>query len=201
MLTNPRRQKHFKIKFAAYILLLGILVISFFFLNRFILSRKPLFISPIGKISIDLSSVKKILKDNNISYSKVTLSDDSYLVNISDNGQVRLSQDKDIGKQISSLQRMLIQLTIEEKPLESMILGFRSPLFLFNKSMSDGKMVVGVDIGTSKIVTIIARVDDEFVNVLGVSEVASRGVKKGQIVDIKEGVNSINNSLDGAERM
>ena len=50
--------------------------------------------------------------------------------------------------------------------------------------MSDGKMVVGVDIGTSKIVTIIARVDDEFVNVLGVSEVASRGVKKGQIVDI-----------------
>src|SRR3990167_654742 len=67
--------------------------------------------------------------------------------------------------------------------------------------MSDGKMVVGVDIGTSKIVTIIARVDDEFVNVLGVSEVASRGVKKGQIVDIKEAVNSINNSLDGAERM
>ena len=67
--------------------------------------------------------------------------------------------------------------------------------------MSDGKIVVGVDIGTSKIVTIIARVDDEFVNVLGVSEVASRGVKKGQIVDIKEAVNSINNSLDGAERM
>src|SRR3989344_684121 len=67
--------------------------------------------------------------------------------------------------------------------------------------MSDGKIVVGVDIGTSKIVTIIARTDDEFINVLGVSEVPSRGVKKGQIVDIKEAVNSINNSLDGAERM
>lgn len=67
--------------------------------------------------------------------------------------------------------------------------------------MVDGKIVVGVDIGTSKIVTIIARVDDEAVNVLGVSEVASRGVKKGQIVDIKEAVESINNSLDGAERM
>lgn len=66
--------------------------------------------------------------------------------------------------------------------------------------MNDEKMVVGVDIGTSKIVTIIARVD-ESVNVLGVSEVLSRGVKKGQIVDIKEAVNSINNSLDGAERM
>ncbi|MDP2637854.1 MAG: cell division protein FtsA [Candidatus Levybacteria bacterium] len=67
--------------------------------------------------------------------------------------------------------------------------------------MLDGKIVVGVDIGTSKIVTIIARVDEEFVNVLGVSEVVSRGIKKGQIVDIKQAVDSINNSLDGAERM
>ena len=67
--------------------------------------------------------------------------------------------------------------------------------------MSEGKIIVGVDIGTSKIVTIIARVDDEFVNVLGVSEAPSRGVKKGQIVDIKEAVEAINNSLDAAERM
>lgn len=67
--------------------------------------------------------------------------------------------------------------------------------------MSEGKIVVGVDIGTSKIVTIIARVEGEMVNVLGVSEVSSRGVKKGQIVDIKEAVDAINNSLDGAERM
>jgi cell division protein FtsA len=67
--------------------------------------------------------------------------------------------------------------------------------------MSEGEIVVGVDIGTSKIITVIARVDDGTVNVLGVSEVVSRGVKKGQIVDIKEAVESINNSLDGAERM
>ena len=67
--------------------------------------------------------------------------------------------------------------------------------------MSEGKIVVGVDIGTSKIVTIIAKVDEESVNVLGVSEVVSRGVKKGQIIDIKEAVDSVNNSLDGAERM
>lgn len=67
--------------------------------------------------------------------------------------------------------------------------------------MNEGKIVVGVDIGTSKIVTIIARVDEESVNVLGISEAASKGVKKGQIVDIKEAVDAINNSLDGAERM
>ncbi len=67
--------------------------------------------------------------------------------------------------------------------------------------MSEGKIVVGVDIGTSKIVTAITRVDEDSVNVLGVCEVVSRGVRKGQIVDIKEAVGSINNSLDGAERM
>src|SRR5258708_26113357 len=67
--------------------------------------------------------------------------------------------------------------------------------------MTDGKIVVGVDIGTSKIVTIIAKVDDENVNVLGVSEVKSLGIRKGQIVDIEQVVLSINNSLEGAERM
>lgn len=67
--------------------------------------------------------------------------------------------------------------------------------------MTEGKIVVGVDIGTSKIATIIAKVDEENVNVLGVSEVPSAGIRKGQIVDIEQVVLSINNSLEGAERM
>lgn len=67
--------------------------------------------------------------------------------------------------------------------------------------MTDGKIVVGVDIGTSKIVSVIAKVDEENVNVLGVSETRASGVKKGQIVDIEEAVLSINSSLEGAERM
>lgn len=67
--------------------------------------------------------------------------------------------------------------------------------------MTEGKIVVGVDIGTSKIVSIIAKVDEENVNVLGVSEVRSGGVRKGQIVDIEQAVLAINSSLEGAERM
>ena len=66
--------------------------------------------------------------------------------------------------------------------------------------MSEGKIVVGIDIGTSKIVTLIAKVDEQ-VNVLGVSEAPANGIKKGQIVDIDEAVLSINNSLEAAERM
>lgn len=66
--------------------------------------------------------------------------------------------------------------------------------------MTDGKIVVGIDIGTSKIVTIIAKID-EAVNVLGVSEMKSTGIRKGQIVDIEDAVTSINSSLEAAERM
>lgn len=67
--------------------------------------------------------------------------------------------------------------------------------------MTEGKIVVGVDIGTSKIVSLIARVDEENVNVLGVHEVPSAGMRKGQIVDIEQVVLAINSSLEGAERM
>lgn len=66
--------------------------------------------------------------------------------------------------------------------------------------MNEGKIVVGIDIGTSKISTLIAKVDEQ-VNVLGVSETPANGIKKGQIVDIDEAVISINNSLEAAERM
>ena len=38
--------------------------------------------------------------------------------------------------------------------------------------MTEGKTVVGIDIGTYKIVTVIAKVD-EYVNVLGISETRS----------------------------
>ncbi len=66
--------------------------------------------------------------------------------------------------------------------------------------MNEGRIVVGVDIGSSKIVTIITKVD-EAVNVFGVSEIKSAGIKKGQIVNIEEAVVAINTSIESAERM
>src|SRR3989344_8790048 len=66
--------------------------------------------------------------------------------------------------------------------------------------MNEGKIVVGIDVGTSKVVTVIGKIS-EFVNILGVSEVRSSGIRKGQIVDIDEAVSAINTSLESAERM
>ena len=66
--------------------------------------------------------------------------------------------------------------------------------------MADSKIAVGIDIGSSKIATIIGQIQEEGINILGVSEVPSRGIRKGQIVDIEEAAFSINASLDAAER-
>lgn len=67
--------------------------------------------------------------------------------------------------------------------------------------MNEGRILVAIDVGTYKIVTVIAKVIDNVVNVLGVSEVKSQGIRKGQVVDIEEAVHAINGSLEAAERM
>lgn len=68
-------------------------------------------------------------------------------------------------------------------------------------SMKTSDVVVGVDIGSSKIAAVIGRVEDDSINILGVSEIPSKGIKKGQIVNIDEAANVINSALDSAERM
>lgn len=68
--------------------------------------------------------------------------------------------------------------------------------------MPKEKIVSGIDIGSSKVTTIIATETSEGkVSVIGVSNVPSRGMKKGVVVDIDEAVGAIAQSLEGAERM
>ncbi|OGH16762.1 MAG: cell division protein FtsA [Candidatus Levybacteria bacterium RIFCSPHIGHO2_02_FULL_40_18] len=67
--------------------------------------------------------------------------------------------------------------------------------------MADSQIVVGVDIGSSKVAAIVGQLQEDGINILGVSEVPARGIRKGQIVDIEEASSSINASLDQAERM
>lgn len=64
------------------------------------------------------------------------------------------------------------------------------------------RIVAGIDIGSSKITTIIASVPEVgLVNILGVASNNSKGIRKGQIVDIEDATNSIIESLEAAERM
>ena len=73
--------------------------------------------------------------------------------------------------------------------------------------MTKTKIVSGIELGSSKIATIIAQVNfdevtgEKAVNLVGVSSVESRGIKKGQIVDIEEAVEATIASVEAAERM
>lgn len=60
----------------------------------------------------------------------------------------------------------------------------------------------GIDIGTSKISTLIATITpDGEARVIGVSTINSRGLRKGQVVNIDEATQAISESLEAAERM
>lgn len=64
------------------------------------------------------------------------------------------------------------------------------------------RVVAGIDIGTSKIATIIATHKEEGqLSIIGVSIVDSKGLRKGQVVDIEDAIAAISPSLEGAERM
>lgn len=68
--------------------------------------------------------------------------------------------------------------------------------------MTRDKTISGIDIGTSKITTLIATIEEDgTARIIGVSTVPSRGLRKGQIVNIEEATSAISQSLDGAERM
>ncbi len=68
--------------------------------------------------------------------------------------------------------------------------------------MSKDRLLSGIDIGTSKITTLIAMMtDSEEVRIIGVSSVPSRGIRKGQVVNIEEATSAITLSVEAAERM
>lgn len=68
--------------------------------------------------------------------------------------------------------------------------------------MAKDKVICGIDVGSSKIATLIASVEDtDRINLIGVSSTTSKGVRKNQVVDIEEAVGAITESVEAAERM
>ncbi len=69
--------------------------------------------------------------------------------------------------------------------------------------MQHSKIISGIDIGTSKITTIIGQYSDseEKFNVIAVSSIPALGFRKGQIINIEQASNTITQSIESAERM
>lgn len=68
--------------------------------------------------------------------------------------------------------------------------------------MARDRIISSIDVGTSKITTVIAsKSEDSDARVIGVSTVPSRGLRKSQVVNIEEATEAISRSLESAERM
>ncbi|MCB2180670.1 MAG: cell division protein FtsA [Desulfobulbaceae bacterium] len=64
-----------------------------------------------------------------------------------------------------------------------------------------GKLVVGLDIGTTKICAVVGEVFENRVDIIGVGAHPSIGMRKGVVVNIESTVNSIKNAIAEAEMM
>ncbi len=69
--------------------------------------------------------------------------------------------------------------------------------------MGHQRVLTAIDVGTDKVVTLIATTTKpgNQLQVVGVSAVPARGVKKSQIIDLEQVLSSLSESVDAAERM
>lgn len=73
--------------------------------------------------------------------------------------------------------------------------------------MTKSRIIAGIELGSSKVATVIAQVQvnpttlETSVSVVGVAASESKGIRKGQIVDIEEAVEATISSVEAAERM
>ncbi len=69
--------------------------------------------------------------------------------------------------------------------------------------MSKESIITAIDVGTDKVISLIATYGDDTgqLRVVGVSAVSSKGVRKSVIVDLEAVLHSIEKSLNAAERM
>lgn len=69
--------------------------------------------------------------------------------------------------------------------------------------MAKSKIVASLDIGSSKIRTVVGILegDSSVPNIIGVGIAPSTGMRKGAVIDVEETINSISSSLEDAERM
>ena len=62
-------------------------------------------------------------------------------------------------------------------------------------------LVVGLDIGTTKICTVVGEVSDGQVNIIGLGTFPSKGLRKGVVINIESTVQSIKRAVEEAELM
>ena len=114
----------------------SLLIFFIFFGGLFFISSKffnnGYLLIPLAQNKIyKTNSIEDILQKNNIQFEKINASDSAHIVLLKDNGEVDISDNKNINSQISSLQLILSRLTIEGKKFKRLDLRFDKPIIEF----------------------------------------------------------------------
>jgi len=67
--------------------------------------------------------------------------------------------------------------------------------------MNRGKIITGLDVGTTYIRVVVAQTSGENLNVMAAAEIPAEGVSKGVITSIEDAVSSVSSALEKAERL
>jgi cell division protein FtsA len=70
-----------------------------------------------------------------------------------------------------------------------------------SSAASHGEIVVGLDIGTTKVCAVVAEVEGDSITILGVGTVLCRGLRKGIVANIDWTVRSIKDAIESAQTM
>lgn len=65
----------------------------------------------------------------------------------------------------------------------------------------DGELIVGLDIGTTKICAVVGEINPDGIDIVGIGTHASVGLRKGVVVNIESTVDSIKRAIEEAELM
>lgn len=64
-----------------------------------------------------------------------------------------------------------------------------------------GEIIVGLDIGTTKICAVVGEIVHGGVEIIGIGTHPSEGLRKGVVINIEKTVNSIKEAVEEAETM
>lgn len=67
--------------------------------------------------------------------------------------------------------------------------------------MAKNNIVVGLDIGSSKVSVVVGKIEEGLIHIIGAGRVANSGMRKGIVVDIEDCVSATSAALEEAERM
>lgn len=132
-ITKKQKKEASKKKIAVLLIFIGLVLISISFFYTAFLEKKPDLINPLSKNqSTDIKRLEKKLKEYEFNFISISTDKDlSYIVKLDDKREVVLDSDKDIDRQLSSLQLIITQLKIDNKAFKRLDFRYKNPVITF----------------------------------------------------------------------